>query len=132
MKPFLALVLAITLIFAGHSLFANDERQASVSLTYAYQDYNNAYFDGKLPRNLKVYLGPAEGNAGITIGVGSPTEEYIEINPKYNPIEQELHLSLLHEMCHVSVGYSEFEEHGPRWQRCMHRLSDERAFEDLW
>lgn len=132
MKKLLTFIFIGFLTLAGYSLFANNERQFSAPLTHTYQIYNDAYFDGNLPQNLKVYLGPAEGNAAIIAGIGDPSREYIEINPKYNPINQELEMSLLHEMCHCATGTSEFEEHGPKWHKCMKNLAAEGAFDDLW
>jgi hypothetical protein len=136
MKRFLAVVLAVTITIGGHTLFAQTEHSVSAPLTHQYQVYNDGYFDGKLPKTLLVYVGPARGNAAITINIGDVsgafTAEYIEINPAENPIRQEEYISLLHEMCHVSVGLSEFEEHGPKWHRCMRTLAAEGAFDDLW
>jgi hypothetical protein len=135
-KKFLAVVLAVTIVLGGYPLFAQNEHKVSIALTHQYQVYNDGYFDGKLPKTLLVYVGSARGNAAITVNIGNFNglfeAEYIEINPAENPIRQEEYISLLHEMCHVSVGLTEFEEHGPKWHQCMRTLAAEGAFDDLW
>jgi|SRR4029077_3128678 len=101
----------------------------SVDLTHKYEEINDSYFFGKLPKDLIVYFSSAGGNMGLTTPVGSSFR--IEINGRLNPTEKEQYVTLYHEVCHVSTWGKDFDEHGPRWLGCMHYLMNSGAFDDL-
>lgn len=59
----------------------------------------------------------------------------INFNPDYELSEIVDRFTELHEMCHVQLfieGEYEFNEHGAKWQKCMHELANKNAFDDLW
>jgi predicted SprT family Zn-dependent metalloprotease len=60
---------------------------------------------------------------------------HIGINPKFNLSTKTERINLIHEMCHIR-GFvehdDEFDQHGMKWQACMHSVADQNGFNDLW
>lgn len=101
--------------------------------------YNNEFFDGKLPAttvhfadNLKTLQGQ---DAQEMTYPGNPWRIAIMSESSNNTTEwEELEL---HGMCHVATDSNtvigpEFDDHGPRWQKCMIRLADIGAMKGIW
>jgi SprT-like family len=108
-----------------------EDSTISIPLTHRYEEINDSYFDGKLPQDVIVHL----SNLGPTMGMTTPVGPSfrIDLDLRWLPSPKEQEETLLHEVCHVSVGVGkEFDGHGPKWQACMHRLSALGAFEQLW
>ena len=60
---------------------------------------------------------------------------YIRFNKRYEPSGIQARETLLHEQCHVYLKINneiELDNHGEKWQGCMHMLANEGAFEELW
>lgn len=105
--------------------------QQSPDLKEIYNQYNLKYFRNWLPANTLVVWGePGEKRMGLT-----RKDEYgrfeIVISRRYNVAESTTDLTVLHEMVHVE-SWDKTLEHGPAFQKEMHRLADEGAMEDLW
>lgn len=109
------------------------EAEIRAELVKDYEPLNDAWFDGKLPHDTTVSYNEASGRyIGVTHQVGDHFD--IFINSYYDRSVNEAEFTELHEMCHVAVAVSgyEYEQHGPRWQRCMLRLAQQGAFTELW
>lgn len=114
--------------------FLTPAPKVSVRLTHLYEAYNDSYFDGRLPKNLIVYVDSAEGNVGLTDRCNG-NELCIHLNGYYNNSAPTEELTILHESCHVYVltAYGEqFDSHGALWQSCMHKLAREGALDSIW
>jgi len=103
----------------------------SPELKEFYARYNLKYFRGFLPANTLVVWGePGESKMAIT-----RKDEYgryeIILSRHFNVADSTTDLTLLHEMVHVR-SWEKTLEHGPAFQKEMHRLADEGAMEDLW
>jgi predicted SprT family Zn-dependent metalloprotease len=101
-----------------------------------YQYYNAALFNHELPDKIEIdHQLHDDSNMAITECGNVSKICRIDMNPDFEHGYRIRRETLLHEMCHVDVfalNGAELEEHGPRWQRCMHRVADENGFEDLW
>lgn len=108
-----------------------------------YNGYNEKYFQKELPEAGSVSppdvvitfnLHDAD-KAGITIFGAQDGFIHMGLNPDFLKGTKTLRLTMLHEQCHIRMfveNAHEFDQHGPKWQACMHHLADEGAFEDLW
>ena len=97
-----------------------------------YQLYNKLYYDGALPV-ADVAYGPCPiANVMACTFKDHDGNFIIRLLPKYNVAPDTAHFNLLHETCHVAHWNEELEDHGPVFQKCMHRLSDIGAFESIW
>ena len=95
-----------------------------------YDIFNDAYFDNKLPRDVKIDFSETDTNfMGSTSCTKSNVNCTIRFNRKYNLGPRYADLTLLHEMCHIPT----FDErvqgatgqaalHGPEWRFCMLKL----------
>lgn len=126
MKIFLVLVIA---------LFAQSV-PAIDSLDAWYCGYNQSLFSGELPRTTVVNHNLHDDRfMALTMYNDSGRFYEITLNPKYEVSPKQGRMNLLHEMCHLrqmSTGEVEFDDHGKKWQACMHDLANKNAFEDLW
>jgi hypothetical protein len=122
--------MAVLIIMAMIS-FTN---AAPDSLDSWFAGYNHAYFQDELPKTT-VITKDLTDDRFMALTFYENGAYHIALNPKYNfstKIERE---NLLHESCHILIFIEheeEFDDHGPKWQHCMHRLADQGAFEDLW
>jgi len=100
-----------------------------------YDQYNLKYFANKLPKNTIVKWGnpglEPDGRKSYAVTIENDGYFEIIINPELNLGEQTAKMVLLHEMAHISTWAKDLS-HGLVWQKEMHRLADEGAFEDLW
>ena len=131
-RAILALVLIFGFLVPSPLIPAAFPPVASVYLTHLYEADNDSFFDGKLPKNLIVYIGPAGDNMAVSHNVADSARAWIEVNPKYNNTPRTEELTILHESCHIYVAGRESKEHGEMWESCMHRLADQNAFNDIW
>lgn len=139
-------IAIFSLLFAGiiagaHLYESRPSHRNTAHLQQLYADYNNFYFDGKLPQNVPITWAdiPME-NGDYVMGKTHEIEETrdfsIELDTKSNITESTTALSLFHEMCHVATGDYEREHnedyHGPRFQACMLRGAENGALKGLW
>lgn len=95
-------------------------------LIKAYRDYNNQYFDGKLPAAVIDYeLRNPEFMALTT--VDSTGRFHISFNPFYVTAERNADLTMLHEQCHIQ---NWGDNHGKKWRACMLSLDMRSAFRE--
>lgn len=131
MNRFLSLCLLLIISLAVSPSIQSD---APDWLEPWYLGYNVKYFNNELP--TKIYIDHElkdDSVMAVTNFIGEVI--YIRFNRKYEPSGEQARGSLLHEMCHVYLKISnqiELDNHGPKWQNCMHKLADKRAFEDIW
>jgi predicted SprT family Zn-dependent metalloprotease len=105
-----------------------------VNLNAWYEGYNHAYFNDTLPATV-VISHNLHDDRFMALTEYANGFYHIEFNPKYEPSPKQARETLLHEQCHLEQlvsGEVEFEDHGPKWQACMHRLANQGALEDLW
>jgi hypothetical protein len=100
-----------------------------------YATYNHMYFQDRLPKTTVITRNLTDDRF-MAQTFYENNFYHIAINPRYNESRKTEKLNLLHESCHIEVFIDkeedEFDDHGEHWQRCMHRLADEKAFENLW
>ena len=106
-----------------------------------FRAYNRIYFQNELPSTVYITHDLTDDKYMAITDRLSNGSYHISFNVKYGytPIPggtsvDELR-NLLHESCHVQLyveNDNEFNDHGPHWQACMHRLANQGAFEDLW
>jgi galactose-1-phosphate uridylyltransferase len=100
-----------------------------------YASNNERYFNNELPKNVLITHDLKDDNFEAVTEHGSYGWFHISFNPTYNRSVNQEKFTLLHEMCHVQQLTSdeeEFDQHGKKWQACMHRIADAKGFDDLW
>lgn len=106
------------------------------SLELWYQGYNVALFNHELPDKIMIDTNYRDDRYMAVTDYQEHAQIYIiRTNPKYNQSPKQARENLLHEMCHMRQlvsGEIEFDDHGPKWQSCMHELANAKAFEDIW
>lgn len=98
---------------------------SSTELRRAYAFYNKRYFEGQLPDKMVVKWSRS------LKGYGCFNDNGIRLAYWMKSHWMLWNITLLHEMAHVATD-SEKAEHGPRWNREMHRLARIGAFDKLW
>jgi SprT-like family len=103
----------------------------SPMLSRLYEAYNTAYFNGRLPR-LKIYFGelPEKRYGHTAICSPSRRASFITVNKLFKTWECMACVTLLHEMCHVSLGPLE-DDHGDIFQEEKKRIFLLGAFNDI-
>lgn len=99
-----------------------------------YRGYNHKYFQDELPFDTEITR-TLNDDRFMAITFYDNGRYHIEMNPKYNLSTKTERINLLHESCHIRIFIEhdeEFDDHGPHWQSCMHGLSAQGAFEDIW
>jgi predicted SprT family Zn-dependent metalloprotease len=101
-----------------------------------YQAYNVKLFNNELPTNV-VIDHDLHDNRFMAVTDYDFQQKYwhLSFNPKYGPSLRQECETEIHEMCHIRVatlGELEIEDHGPKWQYCMHQVADKNGFNDLW
>jgi len=124
-----AFMFAVLLV--GVALAGGTEKPICQALKCWYDTYNKAYFEGKLP-NAEVGYGPCPIENVMSCAYKDHDRFFIRLVVKYNIAPDAAHLNLLHESCHLANWNVEFDDHGPKWQKCMHHLADIGALESLW
>ena len=100
-----------------------------------YLGYNVKYFNNELP-TTKIFIDHElkdDATMAVTHFIGEII--YIRFNRRYEPDGNQARETLLHEMCHIRLKVDsdfELDNHGQKWQACMHKLANQGAFEDLW
>lgn len=127
----------IYLIFLSSLFFSKSiQFDAPDRLEPWYLGYNVKYFNGELPTDIQITHDLVNDCCmAVTNYVGKTGLSSIQFNKKYEPSLKQARMTLLHEQCHIFLAtHNEFEldDHGPKWQICMHDLSRKGAFEDLW
>lgn len=94
-----------------------------------YAQYNEKYFEGKLPENTKIWWQITPGNcANVTQNDQGIFE--IKVNPSYAMTRGHARQCVLHEMNHISLW--PYLTHGPKFQMAMRRLASIGAFDGIW
>jgi len=123
------------LLFLTATLFAKPIRSDDRHLDVWYAAYNHEYFQDSLPKTTVITRNLADDRF-MAQTFYENGYYHIAINPRYNESGKTEKLNLLHESCHLYIFVTheddEYDDHGPKWQACMHRLADENAFEQLW
>ena len=101
-----------------------------------YQYYNQALFNHSLPDNIQIDHQLRDPKLmAITECELTSRICRINMNPDFEISTKVQRMTLLHELCHVSLfveGGYEFDDHGFKWQGCMHQIANKNGFEDLW
>ena len=101
-----------------------------------YQAYNATLFNNELPHQITISHDLSDPRFMAVTDYDFAGRYYkISLNPKYEPSPKQGRATLLHEMCHLRQlvsGEVEFQDHGAKWQSCMHDLANKNAFEDIW
>ena len=133
-------VLGLVIFSAGFQIAKKDstsvnEAKIRAELVENFRHFNDGWFDGDLSQNTRIMY----YNMGPDFAIGDMTSDgagqfTIFINSYYDRNPREAEFTEFHEMCHEAIALrgNEFEEHGPAWQGCMHRLANAGAFENLW
>lgn len=99
-----------------------------------YVAFNKRYFNDLLPQKLDVRFADTgdEGWAAVTAFDPDSKEAFsILVDKGLRELGRYVKIVLLHEMCHVSIGYKEKHLHGPLWKKERKRLIDAGAFTQL-
>lgn len=143
-QAIIILILGFATIFGSgalyqakvHSVDFIDEQQ----IIRFFEGYNTEYFEGKLPpteihfvKNLKW---EGERDMGL-IFPGNPYRIYVDSEYQRTPtVAQE---TVIHEMCHEAVDEeimglraTDFDSHGPQFQKCMLRVAQAGGFKGIW
>jgi hypothetical protein len=125
LKVVLTIILAVIFVY-----ILQGAEPICRGLKLKYLEYNDAYFDGVLPRNTIVEYGTCPDAQSIACTTHPGDVFKITLVKEYNLAPVQAHVNLLHESCHI-VTWTELEEHGPRWKDCMHRIYQKGAFEGI-
>lgn len=130
-RLFFVLVLAASLGPARPQARAKQPAdQLEFSPQVWFDAYNQQYWLGALPA-ADVQFREDNDTVGMTRYDAEHKIFRISISEKYNVTIAETQMTILHEECHVAT-WTELEQHGPRWQACMHSLAARGAFDKLW
>ena len=140
MKKLIAGVLAAVIIFSGNALRAQYTHDNG-RLQQDYADYNQAFFNNTLPKNVPVTWSDIPRTKDGRYVMGNTHEDVvsgtflIRIDTKSNITMVTADTTLLHEMCHVKT-YDRTVEldqdmHGPLFKACIVNLELQGAFTDL-
>ena len=125
----------ILLLFLTVMLFAKPIRSDDRHLDTWYATYNHEYFQDELPKNVVITRNLTDDSFSA-FTFYTDNWFHIAINPRLNIDPGAEKMTLLHESCHIYIAVThednEPNNHGPKWQACMHRLANENAFESLW
>lgn len=100
-----------------------------------YADFNEEYFQNKLPKDTEVDYGEYRTEFMATTSRMKDGRFHIAFNEDQTKAPRIAHLFLLHEMCHVKTFFEDDPEtrdtpggsHGPLWRSCMLTLEMEGA-----
>jgi hypothetical protein len=137
MKAFVAAILLLTTIWNVNG--PAEERHMSLEDTRQfYASTNHEYFHGSLPKDTDIEFGnndfiALDGTLRHALGNTNKTGNHftITIDRKWAPADVTLQETMLHEECHVATWKLEKDDHGKKWQSCMHDLYIQGAFDDL-
>jgi hypothetical protein len=100
-------------------------------LQECYSLYNRLYYDNALPP-ADVAYGPCPIAKVMACTYMEGSRFTVRLVVKYNLAPSTAHFNLLHETCHIAHWNADLNDHGPTFQKCMHRLANMDAFETLW
>jgi hypothetical protein len=92
-----------------------------------YAQYNDEYFDNKLPKAI-IDLNLRNGHMAETSYPDFKTF-HITFDPHYIAAHRTARFTLLHEMCHVRTWGD--DDHGPRWRTCMLGIDQQGGFRNI-
>jgi hypothetical protein len=121
-------------------LITPKEHIEDIDLQAYYDALNQEFYDNKLPEAIvrftnKPYGQDENGNTVRAVGLSFPTEpKQIMIDDVMKDYPVVAYETLAHEQCHVYVDKftPEFDEHGPKFQKCMLKLAEAGALAHLW
>lgn len=101
-----------------------------------YQAYNATLFSGELPDKIEIdhQLRDPNKMAETKCELISRVCR-INMNPDYEISSSITRMTLIHEQCHIDLFILqeyELDQHGPKWESCMHDKADKKAFDNLW
>lgn len=109
---------------------ASPAQENPAVLAEVYGEFNDQYFQGRLPKDTVVDWSESADNIASTYKMGDG-RFHITFNPKYALAHRVYATTMLHEQCHIKT-YDErdFETgwHGKRWRSCMLQLDMQGAF----
>ena len=117
--------------------YAFGTKTTLVVLMQDYQEFNEDYFLGQLPKDTRITMGDLSHEMGNTT-VDGDGRWHITIDRESNPVERQAELTLLHEQCHIYIHVTkqdekpDFDPHGKQFQGCMLDLAHHGAFRLLW
>lgn len=124
-----SLVLFFALIFS----LSPGKLEKPEPLLHQYVEYNETYFDNKLPKDTIIDWSETKDMAS-TVRM-KDGKFHIAMNDHYVAAGRVANITLLHEMCHIRTWDewpTSFEDqkmtHGPRWRACMISLDFVGAF----
>lgn len=130
----IALAWLLTWIYQTAANLGNRESQTSFSrcegLDAWYRDYNDNYFQNRLPKNTVVDYSEHRDDIMAATSQFDDGRFHIAFNEKYAKSARFAHLLMLHEQCHIDT-WDEKEEHGKRWRACMLVVEFEGAFRGI-
>ena len=101
-----------------------------------YQGYNESLFNHELPDKIQIDHQLRDPKLmAITECELTSRICRINMNPDFEISTKVQRMTLIHEMCHIELfvsGEYEFDDHGFKWQGCMHQIANKNGFEDLW
>ena len=123
-------LLAIGASRKGPKIVAHANIEGQTELDKKYAEYNELYFDNKLPKDT--LIDHSESIQMASTMKMSNGRFHIAFNDKYTLAERVSRSTLLHEQCHIQT-WSEQKaaEHGPRWRTCMLTLDIQGIFRRL-
>lgn len=111
---------------------AAEKNYTNEQLKRWYEGVNEEYFANKLPKDTEVLWVDLSVHGDMAETLRHMDGSFlIEIDPVQNPNKRVAALTAYHEICHIAA-VSEFNTHGPKFQACMLRLAEAKAFNDLW
>jgi hypothetical protein len=110
------------------ALYSNDTRLRL--LNQWYREYNDEYFDNKLPQAI-IDVGLKSGDMATT--TFPDFQFHISFDPHYVAAQRTGRITLLHEMCHVRTWAESVNkiDHGPRWRTCMLEIDQRGGFRNI-
>jgi hypothetical protein len=125
------LLIGMILFSAGAASSLDRDRMSSW-----YNGYNEKYFNNELPKDVLITHDLHDDRFSALTEQYKSGMYHIQFNLKFNQSGREELFTLLHESCHIrqmsSKEGDEFDQHGPRWESCMHELANKGAFDELW
>lgn len=112
------------------ALYSND---TSVILLYQwYKEYNDEYFDNKLPKETIIDFNLKNGDMAVSEFPDFKTF-HISFDPHYVAAQRTGRFTLIHEMCHIRTWAEAVSgvDHGPRWRTCMLGIDQQGGFRNI-
>jgi SprT-like family len=136
-KILLAILAGLALFGLGQAAYPQEVKHhpdTSVEMLRKwYREFNEAYFQNKLPDNTTFDLNLRNGNMAQTSIPGWAVFN-ISMDPHYVAAQRMGQLTLLHEMCHVETFTDSRDpkvQHGEKWLACMTRIDVAGGFRDI-